>query len=432
MYRKLVYIFCGVSIAAALAVPGCAENPPYGSLRLPKAPRARLAHPPVPPVAKPPAPSDAGTSKPPPEQPGDTPPPPIKTAEPGRSNVAAASGTVMIVCCGETDQKKKDPNGAAAADKSWIEFFTAALWPGVAVFLALLIWSSPTLVSATRQLVERITKVSGPGGFALELTPKAAKEIRARIGDSLAELMKKADREYSQAVELGHIWRRLGIVIREALPAALEAHHLQPRRTLRATIYVPDIIFKEYLYQLTRYYTLTVDGTTVTGAPGRRFSMRFGIIGRAWRLQESEGVGNASAARAQAAAQERVDAAAAAHQPPPPTTGLDAKTKQLIKDWGMFAEETQPGSKGRPAYLCVMLKSRDIIEGLLFIDSLEIDAFGNDHGDPKTANRVAAYLEQHARVTVLADALAEQMKKLRESGPFLQVDQSGQFLQVNE
>jgi hypothetical protein len=92
-------------------------------------------------------------------------------------------------------------------------------------------------------------------------------------------------------------------------------------------------------------------------------------------------------------------------------------------DWGMFEEEAQPGSRGKPAYLCVVLRSDGIPEGLLFVDSPEQNAFGDDNGDPTTADRVAAAMEQNARVRALADAIAEEMKNLRESGPFLQVNQ---------
>jgi len=129
------------------------------------------------------------------------------------------------------------------------------------------------------------------------------------------------------------------------LPAAAAAHHVALARPFRGTIHVPDIVFKEYLYQLTKYYVLTENGTSVEGAPGRRFSMRFGIIGRARRLKESEGVGYALPDATAAVV-------AAVIQPPAEPPRLDPETKELIKNWGMFEEEAQPGSRGKPAYLC--------------------------------------------------------------------------------
>jgi hypothetical protein len=98
--------------------------------------------------------------------------------------------------------------------------------------------------------------------------------------------------------------------MRIAIPAVLAAHDVDMARPIRGTIHVPDIIFKEYLYQLTKYYVLTENGSRVEGSPGRRFSMRFGIIGRAWRLKESIAVGYALPVATAA------EAAAVLHPPP--------------------------------------------------------------------------------------------------------------------
>lgn len=448
MRRKLLGL-CVVSFTFALTFPSCAEQWSQQTSRLLKIANGTVINSPGLPGPQ----GDPGPSGPagPAGQPGPAGPtgaagPPGREGQPGPAGPAGPAGQPgppgppgpaaantstptepsVVLCCGaarsekkgadgfdkkdsdkkDSDKKDSDKKDLGKDNNGWIQFWIAALWPGVTIFLAFLIWSSPTLVSATRQIVGRITKVSGPGGFAVELTPQAAKEIRAKIGDTLDELAKKADLGYGRAVMFGRIWQRLGHVMRVALPAALNTEGLPVTRPLRGTVHVPDIIFKEYLYQLTKYYALVEDGTTVEGKPGRRFSMRFGIIGRAWRLQESVGVGNALPVTAQIVA---------------PTERLDAQTKELIKDWGMFEEEARPGSHGNPAYLCIMLKSHDIIEGLLFIDSKEQNAFGNDAGNPTQAQNVANALEEHVLVRSLADALAEEMKKLRESGPFLQV-----------
>jgi hypothetical protein len=53
---------------------------------------------------------------------------------------------------------------------------------------------------------------------------------------------------------------------------------------LRATIHINDVIFPDYLYQLVDYYP-------GDGGAHRRFSQRYGIIGRSWRSKTSHGTG---------------------------------------------------------------------------------------------------------------------------------------------
>ncbi len=120
--------------------------------------------------------------------------------------------------------------------------------------------------------------------------------------------------------------------------------------------------------------------------------MRFGIIGRAWRLKESVGKGDAVSGNPR---------------------------RKLIEEWGMFEEEAMSGSHARPAYLCVILRSQDDIQGLLFIDSETLNAFGTD----PVAQQVADALANHSTCVSLAAAVAETMKPLRLAGPFLEVNQ---------
>jgi hypothetical protein len=85
----------------------------------------------------------------------------------------------------------------------------------------------------------------------------------------------------------------------------------------------------------------------------------------------------------------------------------------------MFEEEAKPTSHGRPSYLCVMLRTQDGIQGLLFIDSSTENAFGSND----VASRVAKELEEHETCKILSNAVGEVMRPLRLLGPSLRVDQ---------
>jgi hypothetical protein len=115
-------------------------------------------------------------------------------------------------------------------------------------------------------------------------------------------------------------------------------------RQIRCTIYIPDALFAESLYQLTDYYPVQA-----TGGRGRTFSSRYGIIGKAWRLRESQ------------------------HASSVPTDERD-----LILGWGMNREEAQRAGHGKQSFGCIVLKGTRSPLGMLYFDSPLPNAFGDD------------------------------------------------------
>lgn len=218
--------------------------------------------------------------------------------------------------------------------------------------------------------------------------------------------------EYDQMARVSQVREKLAQVITVGLPAVLQGKAtVAPRREgLRGTVHVADIVFDRFLYQLIDYYPIPRGGS---GGSGRRFSQRYGIIGRAWRLEHSLGAGNALPP---------VSPNATA----PQKEEWEQKTKlRLIEQWGMFEEEANPVSHGRPSYLCVILRTEDGIQGLLFIDSSTENAFGSDgseEGHESDVLMVAKELQEHETCKVLAKAVGEVMKPLRLLGPNLRVD----------
>jgi hypothetical protein len=87
---------------------------------------------------------------------------------------------------------------AKSNKKEWIELLVS--WPTASVIIVILLLSNRSFMLLVRQLLSRVTKVSGPVGIAIELTPEAAKEIRASFAETLDEFIRKADEEYSRAV----------------------------------------------------------------------------------------------------------------------------------------------------------------------------------------------------------------------------------------
>jgi hypothetical protein len=157
---------------------------------------------------------------------------------------------------------------------------------------------------------------------------------------------------------------------------------------LRGTIHVQDIVFPEYLYQMVNYYPKS-------GGAGRRFSQRYGIIGRSWRLGLSIGEGNAF-------------------------EGNKNEEEVLIKEWGMTREEVRNPSRSRPAYLSVLLRGIDdsaSLLGVMFLDSTAVKAFGDDN----IATEIARELEVCAKVNALRKVLERAMTPLRLAAPNIDI-----------
>jgi hypothetical protein len=114
---------------------------------------------------------------------------------------------------------------------------------------------------------------------------------------------------------------------------------------IRSTIHIPDSLFAETLYQLVDYYPAQLDP-----GRGRTFSTRFGIIGKAWRLAESQ------------------------YAPAVPTAQED-----LILGWGMTQEEAQKAAqKDKQSFGCVILKdTTGKCLAVFYLDSPIKDAFGD-------------------------------------------------------
>ena len=110
----------------------------------------------------------------------------------------------------------------------------------------------------------------------------------------------------------------------------------------RGTVHVMDALYSDALYQLVDYYPRG------RGA-GRRFSTRFGILGRAWRLKRS------------------------VEEPSVPT-----RTDRLINEWGMTQEQAADAARGRQSFVCIVLSDEGSPRGVLYLDARPDRAFPPD------------------------------------------------------
>ena len=145
----------------------------------------------------------------------------------------------------------------------------------------------------------------------------------------------------------------------------------------RCTLYVPDLVFADTLYQLLDYEP--------SGAGrGRIFSIRYGIVGRVWRSRTSD-----------------------IHKFKP---GADEENEavdqdELVREWGMSRREAQTAAEGRPSFLCVMLSNAEGDPvGLFYMDSKDPTDFQIKSGENlyEVLSEIATKFSERKIIEILA------------------------------
>jgi len=112
----------------------------------------------------------------------------------------------------------------------------------------------------------------------------------------------------------------------------------------RSTLHVPDMLLADTFYQLLDYYPKPGG----RGGRGRTWSTRFGLIGKAWRLEQSQ------------------------YEPSVPGTPTI-----LVTEWGMTLEEAQRAGQQRHSFAGIVIKnSGGRILAVFYMDASDGDAFG--------------------------------------------------------
>jgi hypothetical protein len=244
---------------------------------------------------------------------------------------------------------------AASTSPTWVQALDIVAWP-LTVLGILLLLVSENGRKLVRDVLRRVTKFKGPGGWSLELTVEAAKETHADVERAIDSYRPALDAELGRLAESHYVFDRMVTTVNEALGPKERG-----RDNLRATVYVRDVLLKNTLYQLVDYYP------TPTGRVGRRFSQQFGMIGRAWRRGRS------------------------LYQPDVPVD----KAK-LIDEWGMTEARASTAGRGQQSFVCIVLEHGGVKVGLLYLDAKVKGAFGFG---------VRRRLESHA--SRLAEAVGE-------------------------
>lgn len=274
--------------------------------------------------------------------------PQTPTQRSGPSNAATAAGSTSRPPSNQpsTTDKKENPTSnvilrieqpQTAADNSsgWLKFLLNLVfpWPIIILLCLLYLFASISAPSRVRLLLGSFQSfklfgqefvMNREGGRSAET---AIAYYRAQVRDELdlwsnrLKIPTKCERIFEKCV------------------ATLIPNYKD--LNIRCTVHIPDLLFKDSLYQLVDYYPRQAEG-----GHGRAFSTRFGMIGKSWRIGESQ------------------------HEGSVPT-----EPKRLILEWGMNNQEAHLAASGRQSFACILLTSSGTGLGIFYLDSSATHAF---------------------------------------------------------
>lgn len=259
-----------------------------------------------------------------------------------------------------------------------IEAAAAFAIPVAAVTIVWLLIRNAELIALALKSAPLIRKLT-IYGIEIELDIKALENLEERERNVFRELSQKVERASTKTARSLSIPEHLRDTAREIVNLKILSNpNLTLDKTLRFTIHVSDAIFQRHIYQVVDYY-LPYHGRFGEGR-GRRFSIRYGIIGRCWRTGESQGVAKAFSGTAQAIA-------------------------ELKDKWSMTDAEAA-SAKDKPSCLAIAIHSDapKTLIGILYADSGTPEFWGATDDE---AIQFALQCERLGTMKNLRDALKE-------------------------
>jgi hypothetical protein len=244
-----------------------------------------------------------------------------------KSGDQAADGRVNVTVRPQNEEKG-DTGSSTPKGWGWIPWFFSVVlsWPFLVAALAIYLLRRPQLIQSIVLHIQSF-KVFG-AEFILDRRSGSTAEAAIQVyRDAVKE-------KFDVKVESEGIADKHKKIVDKLLDGSSGT---LKGANLRSTIYVPDMLLDQSLYQLLDYYPPTSDG----GRKGRAFSTRYGMIGRSWRLEKSDFKGKVS-----------------------------TNPEDLIGEWAMTRTEAKEAALGRKSFACILLKNvNDECLGLFYMDS---------------------------------------------------------------
>jgi hypothetical protein len=285
----------------------------------------------------------------------------------------------------------------ALASNDPIVYVRAAAWPIVVVIAIIVLLVVPNVSKTLGAALSRIRKFSA-FNFEFELNSDSRPRTQQNFDQILGSYRRLVNSQFDHKVREKKLSGLHEAFVEDHFRQLVEdIRHSHPGKDnrlgeFRSTIYVPDALDSDSLYQILDYYPSG-------GGKGRTRSIRLGIIGQAWRLEAS-----------------RSDGAIKPSDPRDPKA-----TEDLIRDWGLTRKEAAALATDRRSFACVMLRKSGMAVGLIYFDSKEEDAFFPGLSVEQANDAVRDKLEPAAAQSDLPLQVSAITEDLAEVAPILQI-----------
>jgi len=287
--------------------------------------------------------------------PSDTPSPPTTENRP--------SGDVFV---------NLQTPGGGQQEQGWIRYVASLLFTWQFIFALLFLY-----LLFSKGAPRRIEQVFRPFRsmklFGAEFVLN--EEVGRTANDSIAAYRKQVQREFDERLQFHRVTEKHEVVVDDYLQPTLDGFE---KLAIRTTVQMQDILFAETLYQLLDYYPAQPNG-----GRGRVFSSRFGMIGKSWRLGQSDYEGS-----------------------------VPTERRRLILEWGMTAAETPHAGHGRESFGAVILQnSSNTAIAIFYLDSPVKQAFGDNEKSEKWQQVKNAILKgcDETGLTVTLDKIRDEL-----------------------
>jgi hypothetical protein len=313
--------------------------------------------------------------------PKNTPTPSIPSIQPpGESSAAGTASAAKkpeqgLVIRVATDQQKGDGEKGWAG---WTRFLLNLFFPWPVLILSVLLYLrfSKKAMTQLRDFLSLFKSIKFLGNEFV-LSTEAGRDAEYAIRLFRKEVRQKLD-ELTTKHGIAEKHRKL---IDQVFPNAQALN-------MRSTIHVPDMLFESTLYQLIEYYP---ESDTHRG---RIFSIRYGIIGKAWRSEKAQ-------------------------------WALDLKRTQdnLVNEWGMTKAEAAKAVGDKKSYASLILNDLNGEKAaIIYIESPDRGVFG----DEKKQKEIEEQMAKTASDVQLMGAL-DAIKKEIIAGPRIEIFDTAQM-----
>lgn len=216
-----------------------------------------------------------------------------------------------------------------------------------------------------------------PGGNVTSAFKKELSEATQIVESANKEIGEAYDAAKNYASQLRDHYQ-IGVLTSKLAVAIAEVFNGHCPEDYQLTLYLPDFVFSDRLFQFTEYYDRAGMEASERKA-GRTFSIRYGIIGRVWRsgVAEIEGELISKEERELIARDPR-------HGP---------IERFIARRWGLTLEEALR-VKEYNSYGAIRLDVADSKVGVVFFYSRQTNAFGDDPTHESTLKAIEGVLEQ--------------------------------------